>query len=237
MQGNVVTTTEKKSPAEIIQIAVQSGANLAELREAMKLQFEFEANEARKAFHQAMTNFKSNPIEIDKDKEVSFGNTHYTHATLANVVRTITKELSKHGLSASWRTEQQEAKVCVSCKITHVMGHSEETMLCAPSDTSGAKNAIQAMGSTVTYLQRYTLLSITGLATSDQPDDDGNAATEFINAWQVGDLQKLLKEKPWLTEANFLKYMGVSKIEEIPAIQYTKAEQAIKSAKKKEDAK
>jgi hypothetical protein len=42
-------------------------------------------------------------------------------------------------------------------------------------DTSGSKNPIQALGSAVSYLQRYTLLSLAGLATEDQ-DDDGATA-------------------------------------------------------------
>ena len=44
--------------------------------------------------------------------------------------------------------------------------------LSAPPDSSGSKNSIQAIASTLTYLQRYTLLSITGLAASEA-DDDG----------------------------------------------------------------
>jgi hypothetical protein len=53
------------------------------------------------------------------------------------------------------------------------MGHSEEgAVLEGAPDTSGSKNSIQAVGSTVSYLERYTLLAATGLAAKDQ-DDDG----------------------------------------------------------------
>lgn len=235
METQIIKTNEH-NPNEMIMAAVTANTDLDKLKGLMELQFRWDADQARKAFHQAMTSFKANPIEIDKDKTVGYktekGPVGYTHASLANVVRTITKELSQHGLSASWRTDQQENKICVTCKITHVMGHSEETTLSAPADNSGSKNAIQAMGSTVTYLQRYTLLSITGLATSDQ-DDDAKAATEFINEWQIDDLRDLLKTKD-LSEANLIKFMKVEKIEEIPAAEYKKAEEAIKSAKKKE---
>jgi hypothetical protein len=55
------------------------------------------------------------------------------------------------------------------------MGHSERTTLSATADTSGSKNSIQAIGSTVTYLQRYTLLAAVGLAAGG--DDDGQAAS------------------------------------------------------------
>jgi hypothetical protein len=42
-----------------------------------------------------------------------------------------------------------------------------------PHDQSGNKNAIQAIASTVTYLERHTAVAITGVAVSDEEDDDG----------------------------------------------------------------
>ena len=59
----------------------------------------------------------------------------------------------------------------VSCIITHVLGHSEQVSLQCGADQSGKKNNIQAVGSTVTYLERYTLLAATGIAVKDQDDD------------------------------------------------------------------
>lgn len=165
---------EGNSPADLIRTAVSNGANLEQLKGLLDLQEKWEANEARKAYNVAMAEFKANPPKIDKNKTVSFGNTKYNHASLANVTEKIGVELSKHGLSASWSTKQNGA-ILVTCRITHIKGHSEETTLSAPSDTSGSKNAIQAIGSTITYLERYTLLSLTGLATYDQ-DDDGVAS-------------------------------------------------------------
>ena len=169
------------SPAEMIRLAVSGGVDLEKLAKLLDLQERWEANEAKKAYHCAMSEFKANPIEILKDKKVGYesktgGRVGYSHASLANVVRKVTKELSKYGLSASWRTAQN-GQISVTCKITHVMGHSEETTLSAPSDTSGSKNVIQAIGSTISYLERYTLLAALGLATADQ-DDDGKAISK-----------------------------------------------------------
>ena len=44
-----------------------------------------------------------------------------------------------------------------------------------PPDSGGAKSAIQARASSKSYLERYTLLGITGLASSDG-DKDGQSA-------------------------------------------------------------
>lgn len=170
------------SPAELIQSAISKGSDLEDLEKLLSLRERWEANEARKAYHKAMAAFKANPPKIDKDKKVSFatssGKTSYSHASLANVTEKINTELSKYGLSASWTTKQNGA-ITVTCRITHELGHGEETTLTAQSDVSGSKNAIQAIGSTITYLERYTLLALTGLATCDM-DDDAQSVQEYI---------------------------------------------------------
>ena len=133
-------------PGNILEWAISKNVTPEALERLWKLKVEVEANEARKAYHSAMAEFKKNPPEIDKDKKVSFGNTKYNHASLYNVVNKITESLSKHGLSASWNTKQNGV-IVVTRRITHVQGHSEETTLSAPADGSGSKNAIQSIGS------------------------------------------------------------------------------------------
>lgn len=162
---------ETGSPTGLIKQAVESGADLEKLGKLLELQERWDATQAKKAYNQAMAEFKANPPKIGKDKTVSYGNTKYNHASLANVTDKVNTELSKYGLSAFWTTNQN-GKILVTCRITHVQGHSENTTLSASADTSGSKNPIQAIGSAITYLQRYTLLALTGLATFDQ-DDDG----------------------------------------------------------------
>jgi hypothetical protein len=138
-----------------------------------------------------MAAFKENPPTVFKDKTADFttqkGRTTYKYANLAGVATVIGKELSKHGLSAAWKTEQN-GKITVTCTITHAMGHSESCSLSADADQTGNKNAIQAVGSTISYLQKYTLLALTGLAADDQ-DDDGAASgqqdTTKFDKWMI----------------------------------------------------
>lgn len=219
---------QSNSPAEMIRMAVEGKADLGQLRELLAIQREYEVNEAKKAYHAAMASFKENPPQIDKDKHVSYGNTKYNHASLANVVEKISAELSKHGLSASWTTKQNGV-IEVTCKITHVKGHSEETSISAPSDKSGSKNDIQAIGSTITYLQRYTLLALTGLATQDT-DDDAQGVAEFIGEKEANQIVDLLAEKN-ITLVSFLKFMNVDKLEKIHKGDFQKAVIAIQNKK------
>jgi hypothetical protein len=209
------------TPADMIRMAVSGGADLVQLEKLLELQERWEKNEARKEYHKSMSEFKKNPPVIDKDKKVSFGNTHYNHASLANVVQKITAELSKYGLSASWNTNQTD-KISVTCRITHFAGHSEETTLCAPADASGSKNAIQSIGSTITYLERYTLLAALGLATKEQ-DDDGQKS-EPITSKQLSELRDMLisigdENK----EGDFAKLLGVDSLENLKSVDFNKA--------------
>ena len=223
------------TPADMIRMAVAGGADLEKLEKLLTLQERWEANEARKAYHKAMSEFKKNPPEIDKDKKVAYGNTKYNHASLANVVQKITAELSKHGLSASWTTKQDE-KISVTCKITHVLGHSEETTISALADSSGSKNSIQAIGSTISYLERYSILSILGLATKEQ-DDDGAATSATITKEQLQTLRGILTAIGYeKKEIEVAKWLGVEKMEDVKATDYNKALAALNAKKAKKEA-
>lgn len=167
------------TPADLVRIALESNADLDRLERLMKMQQEWEAQQARKAYVAAMSAFKQDPPKILKDKLVSYGQgkTNYMHATLGAVTQPIIEGLARVGISHRWNVQQPDGgMIQVDCILTHEQGHSESVTMRAGRDESGGKNNIQAVASTITYLERYTLLSITGLATHDLPDDDGHAA-------------------------------------------------------------
>jgi len=177
------------TPVDLLRRALDSGADLDRLERLMDLQQRYEENEARKAYVADMAEFKRNPPEIIKDKQVGYtgkdGFVGYSHASLGNVTTAIVEGLAKHGFSHRWDTEQSGANVTVTCVLTHRMGHSERTTLTAAKDDSGKKNNIQQVASAITYLQRYTLLAATGLATKDQDDDATKAEldTSLADNW------------------------------------------------------
>jgi len=162
------------TPSQLIQYAMQTNTPIEKLEQLFELQLRYEANEARKAYVQAMVEFKRNPPEIFKTSHVKFGNTEYDHATIGDVASITSAALAAHGISHRWdMTQGDKGIITVRCILTHAMGHSESVELSSGADQSGGKNNIQAVASTVTYLQRYTLLAAAGLATQDMPDDDG----------------------------------------------------------------
>jgi hypothetical protein len=162
---------------------LQSGGNIEQLNQMMDLQARWEANEARKAFTAAMAGFKAEPMEILKRKKVSFttrdgDTTSYNHAELADVTDVVGPALAKHDLSYRWNIRQASGAITVDCILTHIAGHSETVTMTAAPDASGKKNAIQQIASASSYLQRYTLLAITGMSTRGVDDDARTAYAE-----------------------------------------------------------
>ena len=204
---------EPPDPMTLLDRAVQQGATPDQLEKLLTLQERFEKEKSRRAYTLALAEFKRNPPTIVKNRNVGYaakrsGTVDYKHATLAEVVSKITPVLAEHGLSHSWQTSQDGDTITVRCVLTHKDGHSESVELSASPDHTGSKNAIQAVGSTVTYLQRYCLLSITGLAAEDQDDDAGTGPP--INRTQVEELWHLLQETR-ADEAKFLEFVGVGR--------------------------
>lgn len=169
------------TPADLLRIAVESGADLDRLEKLMQLQERWEMHEARKAFVVAMAAFKREPIDIYKRKQVRFttrdgDTTSYKHAELADVTDAVAPAMAKHGLSFDWDIHQAAGVITVDCIVTHVLGHSKKVTMSGSPDASGKKNAIQQSASTITYLQRYTLLAATGMSTKDEDDDGAGGA-------------------------------------------------------------
>ena len=216
------------TPATLLNLAISKGAEIEKLSQLMELQVKWEEREARKSYVQAMAAFKAEPLSIEKDKHVKYkvgqSITEYDHPSLANITEKTNTGLGKHGLSSGWLTTQVEGKITVTCKITHIAGHSEETSLTSPPDTTGGKNAIQAIASTISYLERYTLLALTGLAAKDMLDDDGQVTEdiEYITETQIN----LLKKERDLRKVDgkmFLEHFDVVSLEQLPAKRFGEA--------------
>lgn len=170
-------TVAPPPPGTLLERAVASGANIEVIERLMGLQERWQANQAKQAFDSAMAALRTELPPIVKNNTVDFttarGRTSYKYEDLHNVTEALTPVMAKHGLSFRWRTQPGEP-VTVTCIVSHREGHSEECALSAPRDESGNKNAIQALGSAITYLQRYTLKAALGVAAAH--DDDGQSA-------------------------------------------------------------
>jgi hypothetical protein len=162
----------QNNPHSLIAQAIDKGLDVNALEKLLELQQRWDADKARKSFFAAFTSFQANCPDLRKTKQVAFNQTSYHYAPLADITRQIGKALKENELSYRWEIKDTEKEIQVTCLISHIDGHTERTTMSAQADTSGAKNAIQARASTVTYMQRYTLIGALGLSTADS-DIDG----------------------------------------------------------------
>jgi hypothetical protein len=231
------------TPMTMLSLAVERGANMDVIEKMMGLQERWEANEARKAFDEAIASAKSAIPPIIKDRTVTYPSkdetkpgTSYKHETLAGIAKVIDPILSAQGLSYRYRvTSDLNQPIRVTCIIAHRLGHCEETTLTAGADSSGSKNSIQAIGSTISYLQRYTLKAALGLAAA--ADDDGKAADTqaaapdlHITAAQVAELEQLIKDADTTVE-KFCAYGKVAALADIQARHFAEAKRILLTKK------
>ena len=171
----VVTVT----PSILLQAAIDKDLDIDKLEKLVALQERWQEREAQKAFLRAMTTFQAKCPVLTKSKQVKFdyknggGSVNYKYAPLSEVVTTIKDLMRSCKLSYRWETDMREGgHFAITCVVSHIDGHSERNTMVAGKDTSGKKNEIQQQASTVTYLQRYTLIGALGISTASD-DIDG----------------------------------------------------------------
>ena len=169
------------SPMGMMLAAMNQGASLEQVEKMMDLQDRWERKEAEKSYNAAFAAFKAEAVRIIKGRKVTDGPLRgKEYAELHDVVDAVTPALSRHGLSTAWKLTKDEPQwLEVTCTLKHVGGHSESVSMGGPPDAGGAKNALQARASTKSYLERYTLKAICGVAEGGD-DSDGNTPAPTV---------------------------------------------------------
>jgi hypothetical protein len=128
--------------------------------------------------------------------------------------------LSKFGFALTFKPGQTpDGRVTVTGILMHRDGHSEEATVTLQHDSSGSKNAVQAVGSSTSYGKRYAAGALLNLTSRDgaERDDDGKKAVEImpkakarpvdgemraeVNACStIEELERLWKSKPFQQE-------------------------------------
>jgi hypothetical protein len=114
----------------------------------------------------ALGKFQKDVENVKKDATNPFFKSKY--ASLENIIDTVRPPLAKHGLSFSQFPD--------GAGLTTILMHSSGEWIQATSSMAAKDQTPQGQGSAITYLRRYALSSVLGLATED--DDDGNAASK-----------------------------------------------------------
>jgi hypothetical protein len=185
-----MTAVQKVEPANN-QVAEYAGGILAIIERAARdpsvdidkmerliaMQERVQSREAQTAYYADLAKMQPNLPIIDERGGIKGrdGTVQSTYALWEDVNEAIRPTLAEHGFSLSFRVSRAEGEIVVTGILAHRFGHREETTLALPTDTSGSKNAVQAVGSSTSYGKRYTAFALLNLTTTGE-DDDGNKA-------------------------------------------------------------
>lgn len=212
--------------AMIERVAMDPAASIEKLERMMDMRDRLQAEAAKMAFAGAFAaasaEFPSIPLNGKGDKNKAY-------ALLKDIINYTRPILSAHGLALSFGVESHPDRVIVTAELMHVLGHSKTTSMELPKDQSGSKNAVQAVGSSQTYGQRYTAQAILGLSLGDDTDDDGRATgkSATISADEFFQLRNLIDEAG-ADEDKFCEYLKVSSLEVLPQRMFADAVSALR---------
>lgn len=166
----------------IARAASDPSVDIGKLESLMAMQERVMARENAQRFNAAMSEAQAEMEPVIKDAANPFLKSKY--AKLEAIDKAIRPIYTRHGFGVRYRCEESDKAgiVKVVCTVSHAAGHIEEFPISAPLDAAGSKGndnkpAVQAVGSTITYLKRYALTMAFNVVTSDDSDDDDGEAT------------------------------------------------------------
>jgi len=153
----------------------------------VKGQRDMQEMQDERAFAEAMADFKKNPPRIVKNRtgkmqgiakgsgrEYAFD---YSYADLAAYCEEAMPLMAQRGITWSYEHTEENGRIKMRCLLRYGLYERPGQPLSSPLDTSGAKNDLQSIGSTLSYLEKYTFCAATGLVAA-MPDTDGKTPAE-----------------------------------------------------------
>ena len=226
--GNVVPLNESAALLTAISdAAANPQIDAAKMDQLLSIYERVEGRRAEAAYAAAFADMQT---ELPAIAERGNAAGRYTFALWEDINTTIKPVLAKHGFALSFRTDFTDG-IAVTGVLQHSAGHKEQTTIKLPADASGNKNAVQAVASAVSYGKRYTASALLNLTSYGEDDDAYKTAVERVTEGQAATLRDML-EATGSNEAQFLRWLKVDSIENIPAKAYDTAFKALKAKEK-----
>lgn len=233
-RGEVIPQDADSIMAVISRAAADPNTDVDKLERLLGMYERLQARSARAAYMEALAEMQPKLPVIEKRGQIKINESKpgQKYALWEDINDAIKPILAEHGFALSFRTGQEESKIMVTGVLSHRAGHSEQTTMYLPSDTSGSKNAVQAVGSSTSYGKRYTAQALLNLTSRGEDDDGGKADPRgFISEAQAKQIEALLKTTG-TDVAKFCTWMKVAFVADIMARDFPKAVTALKAKQK-----
>ena len=184
--------------AIIQQVAMSPDADIDKMERLMAMHERFQAQQAKQQYDDALAQMQEEMPVIGerggiKDKS---GRIQSTYALWEDINEMIKPVMAKYGFALTFRTPRNERGIEVEGVLSHRAGHREVTSMVLPVDTSGSKNGVQAVASSVSYGKRYTAGLLLNITTTGEDDGNGPVAsiTPRVTSAQATQIAMLLEK-------------------------------------------
>lgn len=168
---------------QIIERAARDpSVDIDKMQRLMDMHRDMQRDRAAVAYAEAFAEMQPHLPIIPEHGE---GHNKASYALWEDVNELIKPVLGQYGFGLAFKVKNAQNGVEVTAICKHREGHTEETSMSFPMDTSGNKNAIQAHGSSISYGKRYTATALLNLTSRKDPtDDDGKATGKAVDPVQ-----------------------------------------------------
>jgi len=150
----------------------------------------------------------------------------YKYADIGQVLTLVRPVLSRHGV-AVMQMPAPGSEGCVALETLLAKGEqwiSVESEI--PVEGKKGLSAPQCIGSSITYLRRYALTAVLGIAQEDDDAAPASGNNKAITADQAAEINRLINETGADT-AKMLKWVGADAVENIKAADYNRVTAAL----------
>jgi hypothetical protein len=204
--------------AVISRAAADPSVDISKMERLVALKMQLDHDERERLFSGALGRVQALIPPIGKHGRTDKA----TYAKLEDIDRAIRPLYAAEGFSLTFNTDFQEGRVLMTAKLRHRDGHFEEKFLTLPVDTGAGRNAIQAVGSTVSYGRRHLTKMLFNIVETDE-DDDGRGVPLKVSIEQAKYLEELLEDLGG-DRQKFLDWLKVGNFTDISETDYGKAE-------------
>lgn len=121
-----------------------------------------------KELYEAMSNLQGEILNATKDKQ----GYNYSYADLAQILEISRPLMNKHGLSViQFPATQEDGKIGLRTILAHKSGEHLDGFYELPIESAAKMSTAQACGSVITYMRRYALAAVLGIAQTDEDAD------------------------------------------------------------------
>ena len=191
----------------IVTLAKDPTVDVTKLTALMEMQNRMEDRQAARLFNEAFIRLqrrlprikKNGTLEypINKNDPDGAKRKISSFARYEDIDKEIRHLLDEEGFAVSFNTASRQGDgggLTVTVTLLHAAGHSRDSSIPVPLDTSGGKNNLQGYGSTMKYGQRYALTAALNIVSEDEDDDGKRGGMQFITDEHEREIVGLLQQ-------------------------------------------